>query len=374
MTPDPDFSMRPGDPVSAVLTPALVIDLDAFERNVARLRAFVTARGLRLRPHAKTHKSADIALYQMREGGACGVCCQKLSEAEALVGAGVPDILIANEICGAARADRLARLAGQARLAVCVDDPEGVRELAEAVARHGTTLRVLVEVDVGANRCGVPPGEAAVALARMIAASPGLHFGGIQAYQGNLQHIADPAERRAGAEAAARLTQQTAVALSAAGLPCETITGAGTGSFTLDAELGVLTELQCGSYIFMDADYDRIREADGGHVGGMENALFVLAGILSVPAPGRAVCDAGLKALAVDSGLPRIDSEGLHYAQASDEHGVIEDPAGQLRRGDQVWLVPGHCDPTCNLHDRYVGIRAGRVEEIWPVTARGRLV
>ncbi|WP_158971632.1 DSD1 family PLP-dependent enzyme [Chachezhania sediminis] len=368
-----DVPARVGDPVAAVMTPALVVDLDAFERNAARLRDFAAEKGVRLRPHAKTHKSADIALYQMAEGGACGICCQKLSEAEALVRAGVTDILISNQICGAARADRIARLAGQARIGVCVDDPAGVAELAEAVARHGTSLNVLVEVDVGCLRCGVAPGEPAVELARLVDAAQGLTFGGIQAYQGALQHIADPADRRAAAETAARLTRDTIDALAAAGFACETVGGAGTGSFRMDTDLGQVNELQCGSYIFMDADYDRIREEDGDRPGGMENALFVLSGIMSQPVPGRAVCDAGLKALSVDSGLPRIDADGLTYKGASDEHGVILDPEGKLSRGDQVWLVPGHCDPTCNLHDWYVGVRNGVVETLWPVTARGKL-
>jgi len=283
LEPGYDLPARVGDPLSEVMTPALIVDLDAFERNVARMADFVRARGLRLRAHAKTHKSADIALYQMREGAACGVCCQKVSEAEALVRAGVPDVLVSNEICGAARADRLARLAGRARVGVCVDDPAGIAELSQAAVRHGTELNVLVEIDVGAARCGVAPGPDAVTLAQMVVDAPGLRFGGLQAYQGSLQHIAEPAERRVAAENAARLTRETVALLEAAGLPCETVGGAGTGSFVLDAELGAVNELQCGSYVFMDADYDRIREADGGRPGGMENALFVLSGIMSAP-------------------------------------------------------------------------------------------
>ncbi|WP_121068046.1 DSD1 family PLP-dependent enzyme [Chachezhania antarctica] len=377
MTFDPDlgyaYPARIGDPVHAVATPALIVDLAAFERNAARMRDFAQARGLRLRPHAKTHKSADIALYQMAHGGACGICCQKVSEAEALVDAGVTDVLVSNQVCGAARADRLARLAGRATIAVCVDDPAGVAELAAAVAQHGTELAVLVEVDVGTGRCGVPPGQAAVDLADAIDAEPGLRFEGLQAYQGALQHIADPAERQAAAESAAQLTRFAVESLMAAGFACNTIGGAGTGSFRIDAALGMVNELQCGSYIFMDADYDRIREADGSRPGGMENALFVLAGIMSAPVPGRAVCDAGLKAIAFDSGPPRIDRPGLRYTQASDEHGVIDDPDGQLKRGDTVRLVPGHCDPTCNLYDWLVGVRGNRVETLWPVTARGKL-
>lgn len=374
---DPDIGYaipaRIGDPLEAVATPALIVDLDAFERNVARLRDFAKDKGLRLRPHAKTHKSADIALYQMQHGGAVGICCQKVSEAEALVEAGVTDVLISNEICGAARADRLARLAGKARMGVCVDDLAGVAELAEAVARHGTELYVLVEVDVGTGRCGVPPGPLAVDLAQAVDDAPGLSFEGLQAYQGALQHIAEPDKRLAAAMEAARLTQVAVEALKEAGFTCNTIGGAGTGSFRIDAGLGMVNELQAGSYVFMDADYDRIREAEGGRPGGMENALFVLSGIMSAAVPGRVVCDAGLKAMSFESGLPRIDINGVRYTQPSDEHGVLEDSTGKLKRGDLVRLVPGHCDPTCNLHDWLVGVRKGRVETLWSVTARGKL-
>ncbi|MBT9385342.1 alanine racemase [Pseudooceanicola sp. CBS1P-1] len=363
----------PGDPVSAIRTPALIVDLDAFEANIARMRAFVQDSGLRLRAHAKTHKSADIARIQMRDGGACGVCCQKVSEAEALVEAGVTDILVSNEITGTARAEALARLAERARIGVCVDSLEGVAELAAATAHHDTELSVLVEVDVGAGRCGVAPGAAAVPLARAIAAAPGLIFGGLQAYQGSLQHIADPAARAAAAKAAAQATRDTLKALHAEGFDCATVGGAGTGSFRLDSGLGQVNELQCGSYIFMDADYDRIEEIGGGRPGGMENALFILTEVMSTAVPGKAVCDAGLKAMSLDSGLPRLDAEGLSYLVASDEHGEIADPDDRLARGDRLRLVPGHCDPTCNLYDHYVAVRGDTVEAIWPVTARGCL-
>ena len=368
-----DIPARPGDALSDVMTPALVIDLDAFDRNIARMRAFVTGHGLRLRAHAKTHKSADIARIQMQRGGACGICCQKVSEAEALVRAGITDVLVSNEIHGPRRAARLAALAGRARVQVCVDDAGQVATLSRAAEAAGTRIGVLVEIDVGAGRCGLPPGPAAVELARRIDEAPGLSFNGLQAYQGALQHIRDPQARAEAAHAAARATALTRTALTEAGFACETIGGAGTGSFTLDAGLGEINELQCGSYVFMDADYDRVTGADGSRPGGMENALFVMAEVMSRPGPDRAICDAGLKALSVDSGLPRIDRDGLRYTGASDEHGTISDPGGLLAPGDRVMLVPGHCDPTCNLYDWYVGLRGGVVETLWPVTARGKL-
>lgn len=368
-----DLPARIGDSLDKVMTPALMIDLDAFERNVARMKTFLDRSGLRLRAHAKTHKSADIARYQMTHGGACGICCQKISEAEAMVRAGLRDILISNQIAGSLRADRLARLARRARLGVCVDHPCGIAELANACRRHGATLDVLVEIDVGAGRCGVSRPDEALALARAVSRAEGLRFGGVQAYQGALQHIADPAARRAAVKAASQKTREVLAALGAAGMSCATIAGGGTGSFEFDMEFNVINELQCGSYIFMDADYDRIIGPDGARPGQMENALFIWTGIISTPVAGRAVCDAGLKALSTDSGLPRIDGPALRYVQASDEHGVIDDPGARLSRGDGLRLVPGHCDPTCNLYDWYVCVRGKRVEALWPVTARGKL-
>lgn len=371
--PGYDIPALPGMSLAEVATPALVIDLDIFERNVARMKAFLGRTGLRLRAHAKTHKSADIARYQMTAGGACGVCCQKVSEAEALVRAGIGDVLISNEVWGQTRAERLARLAKRATVGVCVDNTENVSLLSAVATAEGVTLGVLVEIDCGAERCGVRPGAPAVLLAKQVAAAPGLRFDGLQAYQGSLQHIVDPDARASAARAATARTKETLAALRAEGLSCVTVGGAGTGSFMMDAALSVVNELQCGSYIFMDADYDRIVETDQGKPGGMENALFVLAGVMSTAISGKPVCDAGLKAIAFDSGLPRIDTPGLRYETPSDEHGTLDDPEGQLKCGDQVLLVPGHCDPTCNLHDWYVGIRGGVVEVLWPITARGKL-
>lgn len=368
-----DVPALPGMAVAEVVTPALIVDLEAFERNIERMRAFVAARGLRLRAHAKTHKSADIALIQMQRGGACGICCQKVSEAEALVRAGVPDVLVSNEIHGARRAARLARLAGHARVAVCVDDAGQVACLSAAAAAEGSGIGVLVEIDCGGGRCGAPDIDSAVALGRQVMAAPGLRLDGIQAYQGRLQHVADAAERRAGARAAAERMRAVRDAFRAAGLPCETVSGGGTGSFELDAEMGVLTELQCGSYIFGDADYGRIGKEAGSVLESLEPALFVLAEVMSHQPAGRAICDAGLKAHAVDSGLPVLRDSGARLLGASDEHGAIDDPDNRLRAGDRIWLIPGHCDPTCNLHDWYVAVRDGRVEALWPVTARGKL-
>ncbi|MCJ9754243.1 DSD1 family PLP-dependent enzyme [Neorhizobium sp. BETTINA12A] len=364
-----------GDKIADIQTPALIIDLDAFERNVARMKDHAEAMGVRLRPHAKTHKSADVALYQIANGGAVGICCQKVSEAEALVRGGVTDVLVANEVADRKKIDRLARLAKSAHVSVCVDDPTVVATLSEAAVLHGVTLDVLVEIDCGARRCGVLPGAPAVELAKAVAAAPNLAFTGIQAYHGSAQHIYDPMERRAAIDKAIGMARETTELLRDAGLGPEIITGAGTGTHDLEGASGVYNELQPGSYIFMDADYARVRSTEGnGTVGGFEHALFVLTSIMSKPASGRAICDAGLKAHSIDSGLPTVfERPDLKFVSASDEHGKIEDPQDTLKLNDRLRLVPGHCDPTCNLYDWYVCVRNGRVEALWPVTARGKL-
>ncbi|MET3581365.1 3-hydroxy-D-aspartate aldolase [Mesorhizobium robiniae] len=369
-----DVPAAVGDALKSIQTPALVIDLNAFERNVERMRCHVESMNVRLRAHAKTHKSADIALFQIAKGGACGVCCQKVSEAEALVREGVLDILVSNQVTGPLKIARLARLAGRARIIVCVDDAANVAALSNAAQSAGSTIEVLVEIDCGARRCGVQPGAPAADLARSIAASPNLVFSGLQAYHGSAQHIVDPAERRTAIAAAIEMTRDTLRLLAELGLECAIVGGAGTGSFDMEGGSGVYNELQCGSYIFMDADYGRIRDDSGGVVGGFEHALFVLTSVMSKTTPTRVVCDAGLKALAVDSGLPLIfDRPGITYVAANDEHGKIDDPGNLLAIDDRLFLVPGHCDPTCNLYDWFVGVRDGKVEALWPVTARGKL-
>ncbi|MFO7855435.1 MAG: DSD1 family PLP-dependent enzyme [Paracoccaceae bacterium] len=366
-----DVPAAPGMAEGEIVTPALCLDLDALERNLAAMQAHADAAGLTLRPHAKTHRSADVGRLQVA-AGAVGLCCQTLSEAEALARGGLSDLLVTNEVRGARRTARAARLAQEIRLGVCVDDAEGVAELAAAVLGTEATLEVYVEIEVGMGRCGVAPGVPAAHLAEAVAAAPGLRFAGLQAYNGRAQHIRDPDDRGAAIDAAAGAVRETLAALEAAGLPCPVVGGAGTGSWPLEAATGLWTELQCGSYAFMDADYATVRDESGAGPA-FEHALFVLAEVMSVPAPGRAVCDAGLKALAMDSGPPRIkDREGLAWRGASDEHGLLDDPGGTLKVGDRLRLIPGHCDPTCNLHDWYVGLRGGRVEALWPVTARGK--
>ncbi|MGH2855696.1 MAG: DSD1 family PLP-dependent enzyme, partial [Solirubrobacteraceae bacterium] len=253
------------------------------------------------------------------------------------------------------------------------DDASNVRALSQAAGRAGATLDVYVEVDVGAHRCGVAPGEPALALAREIAACPGLRFAGLQAYHGAAQHLRTMAERRGAIGRAASAAYQTRRLIESEGIACPTVTGAGSGSFVFEIESGAFDEIQPGSYLFMDADYAKNEWA--APLPRFEHALFVLSTVMSRPAADRAVLDAGLKALAVDSGLPLVwERPGLRYARASDEHGVLEIAAGAPPAlGDKLLLVPGHCDPTVNLYDWYVCVRAGFVEDIWPIIARGAL-
>ncbi len=368
-----------GMPVEDVDTPALLVDLDAFERNLKRMADAIKDSSARLRPHSKTHKCPVIALQQMALG-AVGICCQKVGEAEALVYGGVDNVLVSNQIVGAPKLAKLASLARRAKMAVCADDAGNVADIDAAAAAAGVTLDVLVEIDVGAGRCGVAPGAPALALAQKIDQSAHLNFGGLQAYHGSAQHIRDYEGRRKAIESATAMTSETVSLLAKNGLDCGIVGGAGTGTFQFEAASGVYNELQAGSYIFMDADYGRNLNSGGDPVDDFENSLFVYATVMSRAASDRAILDAGLKALSVDSGLPLMwQTPGVEFVGASDEHGkllISESVQGgnsDLKVGDKVKVVPGHVDPTVNMYDWYVCIRGGRVEALWPITARGRL-
>ncbi len=363
---------QPGMREDEVDTPALVLDLDAFEHNLDRMAALLAPTGAKLRAHAKTHKSPVVAHRQIARG-AVGQCVQKVGEAEVLAWGGVADILVSNQVVGDQKLARLAALAGIARVAVCADDAANVARIEAAAAAAGVRMRVLVEIDVGMSRCGVAPGPAAVALAGVIAASKHLEFGGLQAYHGRAQHFRTPAERQAAIGVAVDDVRRTKEQLRQQGLDCAIIGGAGTGTFELEAASGLYTEIQAGSYCFMDADYARNHD---GASAGFRHALFVLATVMSATRPGLAVVDAGHKAVAVDSGMPAVwQRDAVRYTGASDEHGKLEWAAGASgpKLGEKLRLVPGHCDPTVDRFDWYVGVRGGRVECLWPVAARGAL-
>ena len=359
--------------IAEIDTPALIIDLDPFDRNLAKMARYAASAGVGLRAHAKTHKSSEVARRQMA-AGAVGQCVQKVGEAEVLARAGIPDILVSNQVVEPRKLDRLAALAHRARIGLCFDDADQVALASSAATRAGVTLNGLVEIEVGMGRCGIAPGRPAAELARRIAESPGLRFEGLQAYHGQAQHFPTATERERAIQGTIAAVRDTQEALAAIGLSATTVSGAGTGTFRTEAESGVYTELQAGSYAFMDLDYASIRGADGRPYSEFEHSLFVLASVMSVAGPDWFVVDAGLKSYSGEKGLPRVHgAEGWTFLGMSDEHGKIGLSAGapRPRLGERVALIPGHCDPTINLHDWYVGVRNGRVEEVWAIDARG---
>ena len=366
---------KPGMSEDDIQTPCLVLDLDALERNIKKMGDYAAAQGMRHRVHGKMHKSVDVAKLQETLGGACGVCCQKVSEAEVFARGGVRDVLVSNQVRHPAKIDRLARIPKYgARAICCVDDVTNVADLSEAAVRHGTQIECLVEIDCGAGRCGVTTTPAVVEIATAIDAAKGLKFAGIQAYQGAMQHLDSYEERKEKIGIAVAMVKDAVDTLRTKGLECDIVGGGGTGSYYFESTSGVYNELQCGSYAFMDADYGRILDKDGKRIdqGEWENAMFILTSVMSHAKADKAIVDAGLKVQSVDSGLPVIyGRDDVEYVKCSDEHGVVMDTAGVLKINDKLKLVPGHCDPTANVHDWYVGVRNGKVECVWPISARG---
>ena len=361
---------------SEIQTPCLILDLDALENNIRKMGDYAKAHGMRHRVHGKMHKSVDVARLQEQLGGAVGVCCQKVSEAEVFARGGIRDVLVSNQVRDPAKIDRLARLPKfGARTIVCVDDIDNVADLSAGATRHGTQIECFIEIDCGAGRCGVTTTQAVVEIAQAIDAARNLKFSGIQAYQGAMQHLDSYEARKAKLETAIAMVQDAVDGLKAVGLEPQLVSGGGTGSYYFESNSGVFNELQCGSYAFMDADYGRILDKDGNRIdqGEWENALFILTSVMSHAKADKAIVDAGLKAQSVDSGLPVIFGRtDVEYVKCSDEHGVVADPDGVLAVNDKLRLIPGHCDPTCNVHDWYVGVRGGKVETLWPVSARGK--
>jgi len=369
---------RVGDPVSEVDTPALILDLDRFEANLKRLMNAVKGHIASVRPHAKSHKCVEIARRQIA-AGAIGICCQKTSEAEPFLAGGIADVLITNEVIGDRKTLRLARLAAQypaAKVGVCVDDLLGVAQLAHACEQAHATLDVYIELDVGHNRAGVTEVGAVVALGHAVASHSRLSLRGLQAYFGNAQHRRSVAERRQAITAASAAAQSARNALVAAGLRCDVITGAGTGTFIFEAMSGVYTEIQPGSYAMMDIDYAKNEQELTWPT--FEQSLLILTTVMSRrhDALGdRATLDAGLKSFSTDSGPALPAFAGWQVRGVSDEHTVLErkGEGPDLRLGDKPLLIPGHIDPTVNLHDWIVAVRGDRVEGVWSIGARGAI-
>lgn len=361
---------RPGLSEPEIDTPALVVDLDALERNLDRMAAAARGAGVALRPHVKTHKSVNIALMQL-ERGAVGVCVQTVSEAEAMVAGGIREVLVANEVVGPGKLRRVARLARDATITVCVDDPGNLDDLGRSVRRAASSLGVMVEMNTAEYRAGVRPGQPLLRLAQRVEATPSVRFAGIQAYNGVAQHVRDHSARLAATQRNIDLVQGSVDLLDRHGIRCEVVSGGGTGTYDLEAASAVYNEIQPGTYVFMDADYLANRDRLGGPFRDFEVSLYVLATVMS-RRPGIAIVDAGLKAVSLGNGLPLVKGGKALYTRFADEHGVLAPSEGPLPPlGSQVHLIPVNCDPTVNLYDHLIGVRNGVVEAVWPVDARG---
>lgn len=360
---------------SDIPTPALILDLDAFERNIVKMAKHCAANGLTLRPHAKTHKSADIAKVQMK-AGAVGVCCAKLAEAEALAAEGVKDILLTSPIVTDNSHARAVALAQKIkRLAVTVDHRDVTARLTEAANAAGVTLPVLVDLNVGTMRTGILPGQLSTALAQQVDAAPSLTFEGFQAYAGHLMHLATKQERADGNKDAMAQMEVAIKGARAAGLDPKILTGGGTGTYNIEPESGVLNELQAGSYIFMDKEYGDVA-GDSWQDIAFEPALFIDTTVISANNPGFVTTDAGFKSFAMDGPKPALYQgiEGAKYFFMGDEHGGITVPDGveAPAPGSRIATIVPHCDPTVNLYDTYHCVRGDVLEAEWPVTARGK--
>ena len=356
-------------------TPALVIDLDVLERNIVRMADHAKARGIALRPHAKSHKSIEIAKFQMA-AGAVGICVAKLGEAEAL-GAEIDSILITSPVVTDAGIARLVTLNAKVKniIAVC-DDAEIAAQLNKAAMADGKPLKILVDIDPGMGRTGVRPGEDALALVKQIANSNSLEYAGLQCYAGQVQHMESPNERREKSLAALAELAKFRDVLASRGLAPKILSGGGTGTFDIDPDARVLNELQAGSYIFMDKQYNDVWTKPGA-TPPFETSLFVQTTVISAHRDGLATTDAGLKTFATDAGSPAIargaPENASYFFYGDEQGGIIYPPGGrQLRPKDVVSCVVPHCDPTVNLYDCYHAVRGETLEFIWPIDARGR--
>ena len=356
--------------VDEIQTPSLIIDYKIFEENILKMKKFVLNNNVKLRPHAKMHKSVDVAKYQINVGGAHGICCQKLSEAEIFVRAGIKNILITNQITDVFKLERLSKLASkELKIGCCVDNKENIINIQKAAERNNSDIDIYIEYDCGANRCGINSFNEINELIVMIKKMANLNFIGFQAYNGSIQHIEDYIIRKKKVRDTCNKIRKLKANFRE---NSPFITGVGTGCFDLEVYEEVYDEIQVGSYAFMDAHYSSLKhDRKLNNSNNFENSLFILTGVMSKALQKHAVVDAGLKSIAVDSGLPLSINSNLEYIKCSDEHGIIADPNNILKINDKILLIPGHCDPTCNLHDWYVVVKNSKVIDLWPVSARG---
>jgi D-serine deaminase-like pyridoxal phosphate-dependent protein len=346
-------------------TPALLVDVAALERNITSMARFFSARTARLRPHFKAHKTPEIARRQLAAGSCVGLTCATVSEAE-IAATLCHDLLIANEVIGEARCARVAALAADCAVMIAVDSHEGLMQMSRAAGAAGVSVGVLVDVNVGQDRCGVAPRDEALALAREIAIAPGLRLCGVMGYEGHLQPLADYDERERRTLEAMEALVETADLIREMGLTCDVVSAGGTGTFDISGKVPGVTEIQAGSYALMDTDYARVGVP-------FEHALSLLGTVVSRPVPTRCVINAGHKATTKDHGLPAVkDVPHATVVALNDEHAVITVPAdAPISIGDRIELLPSHVDPTMNLHDVVYAMNGERVAGVWPITARG---
>jgi 3-hydroxy-D-aspartate aldolase len=356
--------------VNEIQTPCLVIDYNKFEKNILKMKNFVLNNNVRLRPHAKMHKSFDVANFQIKFGGAHGICCQKVSEAEVFVRKGIKDILITNQVTDLFKINRLTSISSdEIKLACCVDDEENIININKSAKEKNTQIDLYIEFDCGANRCGIQSFDEIEKLILLINKLNFVNFVGFQAYNGSIQHIEDFITRKEEVKITSIKINKLKEKFN---IFSPIITGVGTGCFDLEVSENVYDEIQVGSYAFMDAHYSSLKHDNKlNNTNDFENSLFVLSSVMSNAIDKQAVVDAGLKSIAVDSGLPKVFASNVDYLKCSDEHGIINDPENSLNINDKLFLIPGHCDPTCNLHDWYVVMKNDTVIDIWPVSARG---
>ena len=351
-------------------TPALLIDLDKMEANIQTMANYFSTVNADLRPHVKTHKTPIIAHKQIA-AGAIGVTCAKLGEAEAVIHAGIRDVLIANQVVGPQKIARLINLAKHSEIMVAVDNAENVQAISEAAAAKGATVRMLIEVNIGMNRCGVEPGKPTLALAEQIHQCPNVVFEGLMGYEGHTVAKPNRAERNTAAREAMQRLVETKHYLEKHNVEIPIMSGGGTGTFNITGSLSEMTEVQAGSYVLMDSTYRNV-EGIGDH---FDCALSVLATVVSRPSPNRVIVDTGLKVLAKEFGIPQpVGVNGIEMTGLSEEHGTMQvsDESVSLKPGNKLEILPTHCCTTVNLHDRYYGIRNGIVESVWDIAARGK--
>lgn len=350
-------------------TPAILVDLDVMEENISKMSVYVKGKNITYRPHVKAHKSPFIASKQLAAGGR-GICCQTLGEAEAMAASGIDDIFITNQIASPEKIEKLTSLCKHAHISVAVDDLSNAKALSNSATGKSAKLGVLIEVNVGLDRCGVEPGEPALSLAKQIVRLPGLEFKGLMGYEGHLQvSIPEFEKRKQECHRSMSLLLSTRDLLEDASVSVKTVSGGGTGTYNITGEYPGVTEIQPGSYVYMDHKYRTIDTCGRDFA----VALTYLSTVISRPAPDRAVIDLGWKSFGVEYGLPiPKDLDGAEYMTRGDEHGVLalRNPSRQVKIGDKLELIPAHCDTTVNLFDKFYGIRDDQVELVCDIPAR----